>query len=88
MKRKRRKRTRAEKILIRIQFLLVVGMAYIITNIAVDKVLTYFERYLGIIWGGNMKNIIATTLAGFLALTYIAFYTSLIVIPILIIINR
>lgn len=35
-----------------------------------------------------MKNIIVTTLAGFLALTYIAFYTSLIVIPILIIINR
>lgn len=46
---RRRKRTRAEKILIRIQFLLVVGMAYIITNIAVDKILTYFERYFGII---------------------------------------
>ena len=49
MKRKRRKRTTFEKMLIRIQFLLVVGMAYMITNIAVDKVLTYFERYLGII---------------------------------------
>lgn len=46
---RRRKRTRTEKILIRIQFLLVVGMAYIITNIAVDKVLTYLERYFGII---------------------------------------
>lgn len=49
MKRKRRKRTTFEKMLIRIQFLLVVGMAYMITNIAVDKVLTYFERYFGII---------------------------------------
>ena len=35
-----------------------------------------------------MKKIIATTLAGFLALTYIAFYTALIVIPVLIMINR
>ena len=35
-----------------------------------------------------MKKIIATTLAGFLALTYIAFYIGLISIPILIMINR
>ena len=46
---KRRKRTTFEKIKIRIEFLLFIAMAYIITNIAVDKVLTYFERYLGII---------------------------------------
>lgn len=46
---KRRKRTTFEKIKIRIKFLLFIGMAYIIVNIAVDKVLTYLERYLGII---------------------------------------
>lgn len=46
---KRRKRTTAEKILIRIEFILFILMAYTIANIAVDKVLTYFERYLGIV---------------------------------------
>lgn len=52
---RRRKRTTFEKIKIRIEFLLFILMAYMITNIAVDKVLTYFERYLGIIWGGKWK---------------------------------
>lgn len=85
---KRRKRTIFEKIKIRIEFLLFIAMAYIIANIAVDKILSYFERYLGIIWGEIMKKIIANTLATFLALTYIAFYTALIAIPVLIMINR
>lgn len=46
---RRRKRTRAEKILVRIEFLIVIVMMYAMTNIAVDKILTYLERYFGII---------------------------------------
>lgn len=85
---RRRKRTTAEKILIRIEFLLVTIMIYAMTNIAVDKVLTYLERYLGIIWGESMGKLIANALASIIAIAYTIFYISLIAIPTLIIINR